>query len=133
MYKYKIKMFWGKPLGTKTTLFTYFFLVAPIFMAGCSVENAIASSADWAISFVVWDDYIYRIGHGYVQEIDEEIGQIMLYSDTEGSYAGNFSNEYEKGTKYFSITGISTNKAIAIKEKDGKYRKAIRDGIYEGR
>ncbi|ANU24802.1 hypothetical protein BCM40_04470 [Planococcus donghaensis] len=102
-------------------------------MAGCSVENADTSSADWAYSFVVWDDYIYQIGNEYVQEVDEEIGQVTLYSDMEGSYAGNFSNEYEKGTKYFSITGISTEEAIAIKEKDGQYRKAIRDGKYAGR
>lgn len=52
-----------------------------------------------------------------MQEIDEEIGQVMLYSDMEDSYAGNFSNEYKKGGEIFSITGISKDEAIAIKEK----------------
>lgn len=69
-----------------------------------------------------------------MQEVDEEIGEVTLFSDMEGdSYAGNFSNEYEEGTKYFSIPGISTEEAIAIEEEDGKYRKAIRGEKYEGR
>ncbi|WP_081986965.1 hypothetical protein, partial [Planococcus sp. CAU13] len=88
------------------------------------------SSADWAFSFVVWDDYIYRIDDEYVAEVDEEIGEVTAYSDIEGTYSGNFSNEYEKGTKFYSIEGIGTEEAIAIEEEDGRYRKAIRDGKY---
>lgn len=91
-----------------------------------------SSSADWASSFVVWDDYIYQISDEYVAEVDEEIGKVTKYSDDEGTYSGNFSNEYEKGTKLYSIKGISTDEAIAIEEADGKYRKAIRDGEYGG-
>lgn len=112
-----------------------FFLVVLVFFAGCSRGNDNTSSAGWAFSFVVWDDYIYQIDSEYVQEVDEEIGEVTLFSDMEGdSYAGNFSNEYEEGTKYFSIPGISTEEAIAIEEEEeGKYRKAIRGENYEGR
>lgn len=95
--------------------------------------NTNTSSADWAYSFVVWEDYIYQISDEDVQEVDEKIGEVTAYSDTEGSYAGNFSNEYKKGTKYYSITGVSTEEAIAIKEEDGTYRKATRDGKYNGK
>ncbi|MGE7922540.1 hypothetical protein ACQKND_05090 [Viridibacillus arvi] len=38
---------------------------------------------------------------------------------------GNFSNTYKKGTKYFSIKGISTEQAIAIQVKDDQFLKAV--------
>ncbi|MEB2302737.1 hypothetical protein LAV72_24380 [Lysinibacillus xylanilyticus] len=94
-----------------------------LVIAGCS------SSADWNSSFVIWDGYIYEISEEYVIEINEEIGHVTKHSDKEGTYSGNFSNKYKKGTKYYSIEGINTDEAIAI-EEDGKYRKAIRDGKY---
>jgi hypothetical protein len=105
---------------------TFFSLV----LTGCSNSNSNNNSADWAINFVVWDGYIYKISDEYVDDISEEIGEVTKYSDMEGTYSGNFSNKYEKGTKYYSIKGIGTEIAIAIEEKDGKYRKAIRDGKY---
>ncbi|MFT9598303.1 hypothetical protein [Mesobacillus sp.] len=46
-------------------------------------------------------------------------------------YSGNFSNAYKKGTKYYSIEGLSTDEAIAIEESDGQYIKAYREGEYE--
>lgn len=101
-----------------------------VFITGCSNSNPFDhSSADWAFEFVVWDGYIYKLSEEYVESIDEEIGEVTKYSDMEGTYSGNFSNTYEKGTKYYSIQGISTDDSIAIKEK-GKYKKAIRDGKY---
>ncbi|GAB0167736.1 hypothetical protein LSPCS325_11730 [Lysinibacillus sp. CTST325] len=99
------------------------FIFSILVIAGCS------SSADWNSSFVVWDGYIYEISEEYVIEINEEIGQVTKHSDEEGTYSGNFSNKYKKGTKYYSIKGTNTDEAIAI-EEDGKYRKAIRDGKY---
>ncbi|MGM0877317.1 MAG: hypothetical protein ACQEWV_21855 [Bacillota bacterium] len=54
------------------------------------------------------------------------------YSDVEGTYSGNFSNTYQKGTKYYSIEGISIDEAIAIQDKYGKYKKAIREEEYKG-
>ena len=49
----------------------------------------------------------------------------------EGTYSGNFSNTYPKGTKYYSIVGESTDEAIAVKN-NGNYIKATRDGEYAG-
>ncbi|KLT17944.1 hypothetical protein AA980_11135 [Neobacillus vireti] len=90
------------------------------------------SFASWAYLFVVWDGYTYVVSEEYVTEIDKEIGHVTKYSDREGTYSGNFSNIYKKGTKYYSIKGISTDEAIAIQEKDGKYKKATREGEYAG-
>lgn len=109
------------------TVFAAIFCALAI-LTGCSTSNS--SSADWVSTFVVWDGYIYHIGDDYVTEVDEEIGHVTKYSDQEGTYSGNFSNEYEKGTKFYSISGVSTDEAIAIEEEDGKFRKAIRDGKY---
>ena len=105
-------------------------VIAIVLLSGCSNSNPFNnSSADWAFQFVVWDSYIYQLSDEYVENIDEKIGEVTKYSDMEGTYSGNFSNTYEKGTKYYAIQGISTEEAIAIEEK-GKYRKAIRDGKY---
>lgn len=89
------------------------------------------SYAEWAYSFVVYDGYIYVISDEYVADIDKEIGKVTKYSDKEGTYYGDFSNTYKKGTKYYSIKGVSTDLAIAI-EDNGKYIKAIRSGEYAG-
>lgn len=90
------------------------------------------SSASWAYLFVVWDGFIYVITDEKVLEVDKKIGAVTKYSDMEGSYSGNFSNAYKKGTKYFSIKGVSTDVAIAVQEEDGTYIKAISDGEYAG-
>ncbi|MFD4705989.1 hypothetical protein ACFWM3_14130 [Gottfriedia sp. NPDC058432] len=87
--------------------------------------------AKWAYKFVVFNDYTYVISDEYVTEIGREIGSVTKYADVEGNYYGNFSNVYERGTKYYSIKGVSTKKAIAV-EADGKYIKAIRKGEYAG-
>lgn len=110
-------------------VFSVFFSIAIGCSTSSSGSGAGKSSADWAFGFVVWDGYIYQLSDDYIDEVSEEIGEVTKYSDMEGTYSGNFSNEYQKGTKYYAITGISTEEAIAIKE-DGKYRKAIRDGKY---
>ena len=94
-----------------------------LIISGCS------SSADWNSSFVVWNDDMYEVGNEYVGEIDEEIGKVTRYSDKEGTYSGNFSNKYSKGTKLYSIKGIHPDEAIAI-EEDGEFRKAINVGKY---
>ena len=112
----------------------YFFcsLIAIAFLSGCSNDssaNINNSSAEWAFKFVVWDGYIYRLSDEYVDDIVEEIGEVTNHSVIEDTYSGNFSNVYEKGTKYYAMQGISTEEAIAI-EEEGKYRKAIRNGKY---
>jgi hypothetical protein len=99
-------------------------------LLGCSESGSSNSGADWAYSFVVWDGYIYELSDEYVKVVEDGIGEVTSYSNSEGTYTGNFSNEYKKGTKYFSIVGVNTNEAIAIKEDEGIYRKAIRNGKY---
>jgi hypothetical protein len=99
-------------------------------LTGCSERGSNNSNSDWAYSFIVWDGYIYELSDEYVEDVEEEIGEVTFFSNTEGTYEGNYSNEYNKGTKYFSIVGINIEEAIAIKEDDGKYRKAIRNGNY---
>jgi hypothetical protein len=114
----------------KIRFFLVLILLFSFFIAACSHSDSNHSSADWAYSFVVWDGLTYQLSDEYVENINEEIGEVTKYSDMEGTYSGNFSNVYEKGTKYYAITGISSKEAIAVEEKDGRYRKAIRSGKY---
>ncbi|MFJ5714410.1 hypothetical protein [Neobacillus sp. NPDC093127] len=107
-------------------VFVLFFTVITSFL----LPNK--SFASWVNLFVVWDGYTYVVSDENVTEIDKEIGHVTKYSDMEGTYSGNFSNIFKKGTKYYSIKGISTDEAIAIQEKDGKYKKATREGEYAG-
>jgi hypothetical protein len=89
------------------------------------------SQADWTNSFVVWDGYVYVLTDEVVDEVYKEIGHVTKYSDIEGTYSGNFSNTYPKGTKYYSIVGVSTDEAFAVKN-NGSYIKVTRDGEYAG-
>ena len=73
---------------------------------------------------------MYETTDEYVDEINEEVGHVTKYSDREGTYSGNFSNKYKKGTNFYSIKGISTDEAIAVKEDDESYRKLIRTSKY---
>lgn len=110
-------------LRNKMIMVIFFIVLA---LTGCSESG----SNNWAYSFIVWDGYIYELSDEYVEDVEEGIGEVTYYSNMEGTYEGNFSNEYNKGTKYFSIVGVNTEEAIAIKEDEGKYRKAIRNGKY---
>lgn len=92
----------------------------------------VKSLASWAYTFVVWDGYVYVITNEEVNEVEKEIGHVTKYSDMEGTYSGNFSNAYPKGTKYYSIKGTSTDEALAVEEENGQYIKAKRDGEYAG-
>lgn len=96
------------------------FAFAFLFLSACSFGN---SNTSWAYAFVAWEGNTYQMTGAYIDVVDEEIGEVTMYSDQEGTYTGNFSNEYEKGTKYFAIPGVSTDEAIAVQEKDGRYRK----------
>ena len=88
--------------------------------------------ASWAYSFVVWDGYLYVVTDELVEKVDKEIGHVAKYSDREGTYSGNFSNVYPKGTKYYSIIGVSSDEAIAVQDEKGLYIKANRSGKYAG-
>lgn len=101
-----------------------------IFLLCVSVLFPAKTLADWAYAFVVWDGYVYFLTDEIVNEVEKEIGHVTKYSNMEGTYSGNFSNVYPKGTKYFSIVGVSAKEAIAVKDETGKYIKAYRDGEY---
>jgi len=107
-----------------------------VFILSISISISILFSnkslADWAYAFVVWDGHVYVITDEQVSEIDKEIGHVTKYSDREGSYSGNFSNANPKGTKYYSIQGISTDEAVAVQKDNGTYIKATRDEKYAG-
>ncbi|MFD1020933.1 hypothetical protein [Thalassobacillus hwangdonensis] len=107
-----------------------FFLITVWIILLTSFVPSKASATTWEYSFVVWDGYIYVISdEEYVTDVDKEIGHVTKYSDMD-QYAGNFSNTYKKGTKYYSIEGVSTDEAIAIEESDGQYIKAYREEKY---
>lgn len=64
------------------------------------------------------------------EEIDKKIGQVTRYSDHEGTYKGNFSNAYPKGTPYYSIKNTDPKKSIAIKTHEDTFVKADNKGHY---
>ncbi|GED66955.1 hypothetical protein BRE01_06570 [Brevibacillus reuszeri] len=90
--------------------------------------------ASWAYMFVVNNGSIYVISEEHVdpKQIGSKIGKVTSYSDQEGTYSGNFSNRYPKGTEYFEIIGLERKDAIAVKEKEGVYIKAAYEGEYAG-
>jgi hypothetical protein len=103
-----------------------FLLLTTLIFPGKSLATS------WAYSFVVWDGYIYVVSDEDVAEVGSEIGHVTKYSNME-SYPGNFSNSFAKGTKYYSIKGISKNEAIAVEKSKGEYIKAYREAEYEVR
>ncbi|MFE6169871.1 hypothetical protein ACFVP8_18655 [Viridibacillus arvi] len=94
-----------------------------IFICFMTLPNH-SSATKWVYSLVTWDGYVYEVTDELITEIDKEIGHVTSYSDME-PLGGNFSNTYKKGTKYFSIKGISTEQAIAIQVKDDQFLKAV--------
>ena len=99
-----------------------------LLIAACP---AIAGATKWVSSFVVWEGYQYTVQDEYIEEseIESEIGQVTSYSDMY-PMGGNFSNEFKKGSKYFSIKGVSTEESIAVEAGGGIYVRADRDGEY---
>jgi len=91
-------------------------------------------NANWAYMFVVNDGSIYVISEEHVdpKQIGSRIGKVTTYSDQEGTYSGNFSNRYPKGTEYYEIIGLDIKDAIAVKEEEGVYIKAAYEGEYAG-
>lgn len=89
----------------------------------------LAMATSWAFSFVVWNDYVYVMSGESVTDVEKEIGEVTAYSDMQ-ELPGSFSNEFSVGTKYFSITNISTEEAIAVEVQSGTYQKAHRENKY---
>lgn len=85
------------------------------------------ASASWAYPFIVNKGNVYVITDEQIDpsQIGKNIGKVTKYSDREGTYSGNFSNRYPKGTQYYEIKGIEPLEAIAIKESGDVYVKAV--------
>ncbi|MCA1322375.1 hypothetical protein LC085_21075 [Bacillus tianshenii] len=109
------------------TISTFFIIIALICTMFFPTKSAATS---WAFEFVVYDGYIYVVGEETVEDVEEEIGSVTQYSDM-ASLAGNFSNHYPVGTKYYSIKGISAEEAIAVEESEGNYLRAEREAKYQ--
>ncbi len=88
--------------------------------------------ADWAYRFVVYagNSYIVTDEAVALDQVNKRIGKVTLYSDREGTYRGNFSNTYPKGTEYYSIVGVAVDSAIAVKAGNDNYIKAAYQGRY---
>lgn len=104
-----------------------------VFLIGFSVFIQTAYG-DWAHKFVVYDGSSYVVSDHEVDKslVDKKLGKVTKYSDREGTYRGNFSNHYPKGTAYYSIKDVAVSKAIAIKDQEDNYIQADYSGKYAG-
>ncbi|CAM3576878.1 hypothetical protein PAGL106935_13990 [Paenibacillus glucanolyticus] len=104
-------------------------LISLLLLPVCSSTAA----ASWAYSFVVNDGKIYVMSEDRVEAstLGDVVGKVTYYSDREGTYSGNFSNAYPKGTQYYAVKGIATEKAIAVETTEG-YLLAQYEGEYGG-
>jgi len=111
------------------TLSRYFII---LLVAGFGMTGT--AFADWANSFVVNDGNSYIVSDVQVkpEQIGSRIGKVTRYSDVEGTYSGNFSNKYPKGTEYYKINNVDLKEGIAIKEAENQYVMAYYSGEYAG-
>lgn len=107
-------------------------IVISILAVFMLVGMAAGASADWASKFVVYDGGIYRVEDTEISadKIGKKVGKVTRYSDREGTYRGNFSNTFAKGTPYYAIQGVDTHEQIAVKGPDGRYLAAVYSGDY---
>lgn len=87
-----------------------------------------AQALDWAYKFVAWEGGVYEVTEELVDasDIGEKIGGVKrMADDRTGSYYGDASNYYEKGTKYYAIKGMDSGNAIAVEEQEGIWLKAV--------
>ncbi|GIO63791.1 hypothetical protein J43TS9_53650 [Paenibacillus cineris] len=108
--------------------------VLPLFFSFILLFPLSIASASWAYPFVVYSGHIYRVTEQAVQpeDVGQKIGKVTKYSDREGTYRGNFSNMYPKGTGYYAIEGRSRQEAIAVRTGEDTYILAIQQGAYSG-
>lgn len=106
-----------------------FVLIAIVFLAAAPAG---AVHADWASRFVVYAGGNYTVTDEVIDpsSIGDNIGQVTQYSDREGTYRGNFSNVFPKGTAYFAIRDIDANQRIAVLTPEGTYIAAAYSGPY---
>ncbi|MBJ9992786.1 MULTISPECIES: hypothetical protein [unclassified Paenibacillus] len=108
--------------------------VLPLFLSFILLFPLSIASASWAYPFVVYSGHIYQVTEQAVQpeDVGQKIGIVTKYSDWEGTYRGNFSNMYPKGTGYYAIEGRSRQEAIAVRTGEDTYILAIQQGAYSG-
>ncbi len=102
---------------------TVSFFIIFIFAFTSSIQ-----ALSWAYPFVVWDGNVYEVKQEKLveKEIGEWIGEVKTRpNDMTGEYYGNASNAYPKGTPYYEINNIPTEKAIAVKVSENRWQKAI--------
>lgn len=111
-----------------------FMFFMSVFLIAGTLFGVNSIHADWANRFAVNDGKSYIISDTKVEtsQIGGKIGKVTSFSDEEGTYSGNFSNTYPKGTEYYAINDIDTNEAIAIKVSEDSFIKAAYGGEYAG-
>ncbi|WP_431803529.1 hypothetical protein [Halobacillus andaensis] len=100
--------------------------IASLFIAFFLFSSISVQALDWA-PFVVWEGKVYNVTEEIIPE--EEIGDVIGEVNTKpnertGSYYGNASNVYPKGTKYSEIEGTSTDAEIAVEKSNSNWVKA---------
>ncbi|MBE9914841.1 hypothetical protein G8C92_12430 [Paenibacillus donghaensis] len=101
-----------------------------LLLIGCAQKNQAsevhadtAVSHSWAYEFVHWNDVSYRLTDIKISKIAKEIGKVeSLLKDETVLGHGVYSNRFAKGTKLYSIPGISTDDAIAVKTDEGCFK-----------
>ena len=81
---------------------------------------------DWG-PFVVWKGKVYDVTDEEIGEsqIGDLIGEVETKpNESSGSFYGDASNVYPKGTPYYKINSTSTASAIAVRESDGGWVRA---------
>jgi hypothetical protein len=107
--------------------------VVLVFLIACTflISNTYAK---WAYAFVVYNGNVYVVSETHIEpnKIGKKLGEVTKFSYQEGTYSGNFSNQFPKGTEYYEIKGVKTNESIGIKESKDSFIKAKYDGKYAG-
>ncbi|WP_404346860.1 hypothetical protein LG311_14425 [Sutcliffiella horikoshii] len=93
-----------------------------------AMASSTSHALSWAYKFVVWEDGVYEVTEEVVDtsDIGKKIGEVKRMADDRmGSYYGDASNFYEKGTEYYAIKGIDSGTAIAVEDQQDKWIKAV--------
>ncbi|MED3652086.1 MULTISPECIES: hypothetical protein [Heyndrickxia] len=89
-----------------------------IILSGCS-------SKSWVANFVKYNDVIYHVSDEKIERVGYKLAEVKQYIDVEGDIPNLSSNEYREGTEIYSIDGIDTRQAIAVKVGKNKYIKLV--------
>ncbi|MGD6991363.1 hypothetical protein [Sutcliffiella horikoshii] len=99
-----------------------------LFLICFTLASSTSHALSWAYKFVVWEGGVYEVTEEFMaaSDIGEKIGEVKRMADDKtGSYFGDASNYYEKGTRYYAIKGIDSGTAIAVEEQQDMWVKAV--------